>query len=248
MLLAAGAVFGWLGPYGTYDLGVIDRFAYWMIAIPFIGLLSMPATRLISGAEPGASWPLPARVAMGALVAAIPGTVVAIALQTVFGRAPVLSAVELARIYVSVTVVIALVALPLRALGTRRRQQQAAPAADRQTVAPPASAAPNGNPFLRRIPERLGSDLLFIATEDHYLRVTTDRGSDLILFRLSDAVAELDPALGQQVHRSYWVAWRAVASVLRDGHRTVLVLTNGAKVPVSRRYAQALRKSGRLGR
>jgi DNA-binding LytR/AlgR family response regulator len=134
--------------------------------------------------------------------------------------------------------------LPLRALGTRRRQQQqAAPASDR-----PASAAPTGNPFLRRIPERLGTDLLFIATEDHYLRVTTDRGSDLILFRLSDAVAELDPALGQQVHRSYWVAWGAVASVLRDGHRTVLVLTNGAKVPVSRPYARALRKSGRLGR
>jgi DNA-binding LytR/AlgR family response regulator len=181
---------------------------------------------------------------MAALVAAIPGTIVAITLQTAFGRAPVLSTVELARIYVSVTVVIALVALPLRALGTRRRQQQqAAPASDR-----PASAAPTGNPFLRRIPERLGTDLLFIATEDHYLRVTTDRGSDLILFRLSDAVAELDPALGQQVHRSYWVAWGAVASVLRDGHRTVLVLTNGAKVPVSRPYARALRKSGRLGR
>src|SRR6266852_6116905 len=129
----------------------------------------------------------------------------------------------------------------------RRRQQPAEPASDRQPAAPPASAAPNGNPFLRRIPDRLGSDLLFIATEDHYLRVTTDRGSDLILFHLSDAVAELDPALGQQVHRSYW-AWRAVASVLRDGHRTVLVLTNGAKVPVSRPYARALRKSGRLGR
>jgi DNA-binding LytR/AlgR family response regulator len=60
------------------------------------------------------------------------------------------------------------------------------------------------------------------------------------------AVAELDPASGQQVHRSYWVARRAVASVERDGHRTALILSNGDKVPVSRTYLPALREAGWL--
>jgi hypothetical protein len=247
MLLAVGAAFGWLGPYGTYDFGLIARFAYWMIAIPLIGLLSIPVVRLVAWTELGGSWPLPARMVAGALAVAVPGTAVAIALQTIFGRALEMSAVELVRIYVSVAVVIAFVALPWRRVTAGRGQQPVEPASEVRPVESPAPAPATGSPFLRRIPAQLGTDLLFIATEDHYLRVTTDRGSDLILFRLSDAMAELDPKLGQQVHRSYWVAWRAVASVVRDRHRTILLLTNGARIPVSRPHARALRQSGWLG-
>src|SRR5258706_1519598 len=34
VLLAIGAAFGWLGPYGTYqELGLAERLAYWMLAI-----------------------------------------------------------------------------------------------------------------------------------------------------------------------------------------------------------------------
>jgi DNA-binding LytR/AlgR family response regulator len=65
---------------------------------------------------------------------------------------------------------------------------------------------------LGRIPAKLGTELLYIEVEDHYLRVHTPLGSDLLLFRLADAVAGLEPALGRQVHRSYWVARHAVAS------------------------------------
>lgn len=245
-LLALGAVFGWLGPYGTYELGLFERFAYWMIAIPVIGLLAPPATRLIERLEPVASLSQPMRTLAGSLIAGIPGAFIAIGLQTLFGRPPLESPIELARIYVSVTVLIALIAIPMGMIAVRRRQATAAPAAAQPIAAPPAAAPPIDYPFLRRIPPKLGTNLLFIATEDHYLRVTTDRGSDLILFRLSDAVAELDPAAGQQVHRSYWVAWRAITAVQRDGHRTALLLSNGTTIPVSRTYARSLRKSGRL--
>ena len=99
-----------------------------------------------------------------------------------------------------------------------------------------------------RIPERLGTNLLYLATEDHYVRAVTDRGSDLILYRLSDAVAELGPAAGLQVHRSYWVANGAVASVVRDGHRLTIVLNNGERIPVSRTYRGALDRAGWLSR
>lgn len=78
------------------------------------------------------------------------------------------------------------------------------------------------------------------------MRVTTALGQELILFRLSDAIAELDSALGQQVHRSYWVAQHAVSTVERGGHRTTLVLVNGARVPVSRTYVPLLRATGWL--
>jgi DNA-binding LytR/AlgR family response regulator len=113
-------------------------------------------------------------------------------------------------------------------------------------VLPAKEALPARSAFLRRIPARLGTELLYIKVEDHYLRVQTRLGSDLLLLRLSDAVAELDPEFGRQVHRSYWVAQDAVAGVERDGHRTRLVLNDGARIPVSRTYLPALRKAGWL--
>jgi DNA-binding LytR/AlgR family response regulator len=48
------------------------------------------------------------------------------------------------------------------------------------------------------------------------------------------------------VHRSYWVARKAVAAVEREGHRTELVLTSGDRVPVSRTYLPMLRQAGWL--
>jgi len=77
-------------------------------------------------------------------------------------------------------------------------------------------------------------------------RQTFRLGSGLLLLRLSDAVAELGPTLGRQVHRSYWVARRAVSSVERDRYRVRLILRNGARVPVSRTFLPKLRAEGWL--
>ena len=96
--------------------------------------------------------------------------------------------------------------------------------------------------FLRR--ER--RTLLCVRAEDHYLRVYTDIGDDLILFRLSDAEAELAPLDGLRVHRSWWVCRAAVVAVNRSGRRLELVLSNGLNVPVSRGQVAILRDAGWL--
>ena len=77
--------------------------------------------------------------------------------------------------------------------------------------------------FLKRIPGAIAGDLLSLRTEDHYLRIHTTAGSDLILFRLKDALAELVGADGMQVHRSYWVARAAIEAIERKGRKTILV-------------------------
>ena len=46
--------------------------------------------------------------------------------------------------------------------------------------------------------------------EDHYVRIHTALGSELVLMRLGDAIQELDGLEGERVHRSWWVARRAV--------------------------------------
>ncbi len=99
--------------------------------------------------------------------------------------------------------------------------------------------------FIERLPLRLrGARLIAVEAEDHYLRVHTDRGSDLILMRLSDALAELDGLEGAQTHRSWWVAKDAVRGASRGDGRATLTLDGGLTAPVSRRYARALREAG----
>jgi DNA-binding LytR/AlgR family response regulator len=107
----------------------------------------------------------------------------------------------------------------------------------------PAGAAPAR--FLDRLPFKLkGATILAVEAEDHYLRLHTDRGSDLILMRLTDALAELEGLEGAQTHRSWWVARDAVRGVARGDGRAVLTLEGGLQAPVSRRYARALRAAG----
>ncbi|MDP3802149.1 LytTR family DNA-binding domain-containing protein [Brevundimonas sp.] len=109
------------------------------------------------------------------------------------------------------------------------------------------AAAPGAKParFIDRLPFRLkGAVVRAVQSEDHYLRIHTDRGSDLILMRLSDALAELEGLEGAQTHRSWWVAKDAVRGVSRGDGRATLTLEGGVEAPVSRRYAKALREAG----
>ncbi len=90
------------------------------------------------------------------------------------------------------------------------------------------------------LPDGLGTDLVFIKSEDHYLEVHTTAGSSLIKMRFSDAIAELGDR-GLKVHRSYWVATSHVTRSVRAGKRTVLRLTGDHRVPVSVTHLRAVR-------
>jgi DNA-binding LytR/AlgR family response regulator len=107
------------------------------------------------------------------------------------------------------------------------------------------SVSPEPPKFLERLPLKLrGAEVWAIEAEDHYLRLHTSKGQDLILLRLADAVAELQGIEGLQVHRSWWVARDAITDAKRGDGRATLTLKDGAEVPVSRTYAGLLRERG----
>lgn len=110
----------------------------------------------------------------------------------------------------------------------------------------PPDAPSRAAPFLARLPARLGRDLLCLEMEDHYVRAHTPLGSDLILMRLRDAVAELEGVEGLQVHRSWWVARGAVEAVERDGRGLKLRLRGGLEAPVSRSAVAEVKAAGWL--
>jgi hypothetical protein len=98
--------------------------------------------------------------------------------------------------------------------------------------------------FLDRLPKRLGRNILALEAADHYVRVLTERGEDLVLGRFSDAIDALASLDGVRVHRSFWVRRSAVRSVRPQGKGLLLTLTNGAEIPVSQAYREIAKQAG----
>ena len=108
-------------------------------------------------------------------------------------------------------------------------------------LAPEPAPASFPSALLSKLPAAIGNDVIALETEDHYLRVHTVQGTALILMRMADAVALLDPQLGAQVHRRWWVAQAAVARVQMEGQKLSLCLINNALVPVGRTFSAAVK-------
>ncbi|WP_296386555.1 LytTR family DNA-binding domain-containing protein [Reyranella sp.] len=189
--------------------------------------------------EPIDRWPVYARMAPVGLLAAVPSTAGVIVVHGwVSWPIPWRAFPEIYPDNAFLTVVISV----LIGLLTEQRLHAQADA-ERARVAELPQAGPD---FFRRIPPALGRDLLALEMEDHYLRIHTAVGSDLILLRLRDALAELGHKRGRQVHRSWWVADGAVTAPERAGTRTLLVLRNGLKVPVSKSFRDQAKEMGWL--
>jgi DNA-binding LytR/AlgR family response regulator len=117
---------------------------------------------------------------------------------------------------------------------------------------PPAAAtAANGPPadpaaaFRRRLSAKRRAAALFaVEADDHYLRVHTDAGDELITARFGDALKDLAALPGFQTHRSWWVAAEAIDEVRWKKGRGEARLKCGLVVPVSRSNAAALRAAG----
>ncbi|MEQ1802474.1 MAG: LytTR family DNA-binding domain-containing protein, partial [Gammaproteobacteria bacterium] len=116
-------------------------------------------------------------------------------------------------------------------------------------TAAPTATAPAAEPRLAgRLPINLrGSDIWALEAEEHYTKIHTSKGNTLLLMRFSDAIAEMDPQPGLQVHRSFWVSRRAVERVARVDKRWVVQLRGGLEIPVSRSYRVTVQSAGLVG-
>jgi hypothetical protein len=238
LLLAAPAlILTLLEPFDSGGLPFALRLTYWVLLLAVLGLLFPSAVRLVRRATHARPMSTVVLLATACAVAALPlwglveglDWVLAAVVAPLFGRQAGLeppfagSAFDLLATYVSVCLVTALLigGISLLQLVTTTR------------TAPATVGAAPGVRFLSRLPAGVVGELICIRMEDHYLRVTTRKGEALILMRMRDALAELTDYPGLQVHRSWWVAADAVASLTRTGRRMEVILKNGTRVPVS---------------
>ncbi|MBB5684924.1 LytTR family DNA-binding domain-containing protein [Sphingobium boeckii] len=134
----------------------------------------------------------------------------------------------------------------LQRFGYRRTHMQ--PALQPSSIGSEGIIHPALSPpaFAMRIKKPIGA-LWALVAEEHYLRVIGEKGEDLILYRISDAIGELEgKETGARVHRSYWVARRAIERTERTVSGPILVLHNGRRIPVSRRNRLAAVEAGLL--
>lgn len=120
-------------------------------------------------------------------------------------------------------------------------------------VSPSTDGAPPLTPMAGkqvRLHQRLSpaftGPIIALESEDHYVRIHGPHGSELILMRLRDAIAEMDDVPGAQTHRSWWVAKAALADGASVSKGREIRLTNGLSAPIARDSLDPLRQSGFL--
>ncbi len=239
-----GVFLGLIGPFGSYDgAGPEVRVAYWIVNM-WIGFLVLATTvRLSILIALRTDMPIWFAIGLGVAVGALPLTVLLSLFSGLFWP-PARGRFGTDYVQYGQALVMA---EPL-AFGFYYLMQRnwAGPARVAASPAPRPPTDPGAaTGFLDRLPPRLGRELLCLKMEDHYVRAHTTRGSDLILTPLKDAVAELGDE-GLQVHRSWWVARRAVSEPVARGRNLYLRLSNGLEVPVSRASVARLRAAGWL--
>ncbi len=235
-LLVAGAVglfLSFVGAFGSYGVPFYLRAPY-MVAISWIGALIGTfcfrlATRFawtrghryLQGVVGGLMMTLPMGLIVWGATYALPNDGAPLAVLPG---------------YITVSAVVCQV-MTLFAVMMNRNANLIATAAQSSDKGPPK--------FLDRVPLKLrGAEVWAVEAEDHYLRLHTSKGQDLILLRLADAIDELDGIEGAQVHRSWWVARDAITDAKRGDGRATLTLKDGCEVPVSRTYAKIIRDLG----
>jgi hypothetical protein len=247
-----GLLLGFAGPFGSYPAyPTPTRYAFWL-GLAMAGAIAsvaasalFPAPRFRSGAV---------RVGTLALISAVPMTFVVAWTMSLVQPGRVFLPQQLPSLFVAVAVIQGLVVLATTTafkVDDPARQERSPAHPQARTEAVPA-AFPAA--LLGRLPPQIGSDIIALETEDHYLRVHAAGGSALILMRMADAVALLDPQLGAQVHRRWWVAEAAVTGLRMEGQKLSLLLVEGTSVPVGRTFTAAVKarfaeigKPGRSG-
>jgi hypothetical protein len=219
------------GPFGTFvDLPWPLRLVYWALAVGGCSILMHVVIGALLSSEHLEGWPRLPRIALGAMLAALPGAAVIGLLETVMRHND-----SVFDHYFWFWICVTLLGFPVAVIQFAGAQSP--------TAANPVEVTPGGRDvaFLRRLPREIGRDLISISMQDHYVHATTTRGSTMILIRFSDAVKELADYPGAQIHRSHWIAAGHARRLLRDGKRAMVELKDGRLLPVSRPYLRDAR-------
>ncbi|MEM0900717.1 MAG: LytTR family DNA-binding domain-containing protein [Pseudomonadota bacterium] len=228
-LIGTGVIAAIAAPFGSGDVMVlVPRLAYWVVLVVVTYILGYVAYRMAVKAKPQS---LALRILIaGALTAFSAYAVILLMNGLALQNWP---SVDAALLLFANTAVISFVVAAIFQIAYPPNID-----APDQTVARPR--------ILDRLPIEKRGQLVSMSVEDHYVRIRTLSGEELVLMRMSDAMREVPQALGLQVHRSHWIAENQIKSAARKGDGAVLSMTAGPDIPVSRTNVAKLYAAGIL--
>jgi DNA-binding LytR/AlgR family response regulator len=239
VMVALGLLVGLLGPFGTFAAPPAQRMLSWVLWL-LAGYALFRPTNLVAGWLCEATGlPHTAGRLLALVVASVPLTLIVTMMVTGLRFADALRWPGFWTMYLYIGVIAVVASVVMTATFGRRDQKPATPA--------PVASAPEPTPPGPALPLPPGfGPVRALKGEDHYVRVIGEAREELILMRMRDAIERLDNADGLRVHRSWWVAKAAVASVRRDGRTAILTLRSGHEAPVARDMMPQLRAAGWL--
>lgn len=225
VFFAAIAILTILGPFGTYErLIVQQRFVYWSALTIGIGFFMVQFMAITMATPYLGKLRGVLRIGIGSALAAVPGTAILIFVKMVF-EIDDATDMALVPLWAKITGIGWL-------YGTVEYL-------DWRT---PVTQIPRRRTTLhKRLPTKLGDDIVSLTMQDHYVEVTTKQGKELILMRLRDAIDELNGMPGVQIHRSHWIAAEHLTKLTKSGNRQLAKLSDGRDLPVSATYLDATR-------
>lgn len=239
-----GIVLAILGPFGSFGAPMWMRFAYWVPTMAAGTFLGMALTLAFENMPYFRTRPVIRSIALSIVMTAAMTLVAGGGALLVFGEDAIPFRWQFVFYVWLVTVLMIFVVGAIRARATA---ETASPMPDRFEAAAGAVQAARPATLGQRLkPGLRNAVILALEAEDHYVRVHTAQGSELILIRLADAIAEMGGVEGARTHRSWWVARAAVTESRRAEGRATLTLSNGAEAPVSRNAVAELVEKGWL--
>jgi hypothetical protein len=234
LLATIGYFMGVLGPYGSDIMPSPIRYIYWEACILGGGVIGVTLDE-VAARRSISIWP---RLALTSLLMTPAVTAWVLFVQSLIVDQPMRMGAFFALLWQ--VFVVSLGVMAFRALMWRAPKREVEVRTIVEPPLPEAEAA-----FRRRLSaKRRTARLIAIEAEDHYLRVHTDAGSELVSMRFADALVELASAHGHQTHRSWWVAAGAIETVRWKRGVGEARLAGDLVAPVSRTYAPALRAAG----
>ena len=238
-LLVVSGVLGFLGPFGTYLNGdLVSRSVNWSMLMFGAYATARPVMELWRWMARKIHLPQAPLVFWGMMLFGVP-----IAFLWKASGAPEANLIGGYASIFSFSVLCSLLVM-IVAWWAERTEVSLRPGGDWSAEAATFDQALRG--LRARLSPGFVGDILALESEDHYVRVYGARGSELLLIRLRDAIAEMDGTPGEQTHRSWWVARDAIDGVHARGRNLEIKLVTGERALVARDSIERLTASGFL--
>lgn len=248
-MVLLGLLIGLLGPFGTFDNPPAVRMLSWAIWLVAGYLFFRPTGVVADWLCEATGLPRFAGRLIALVVASVPVTLIVIMMVGRMSFADALRSPGFWTMYLYICVISAVASISMAALFRRGAADDARVAVPIAVEAPAEApedigSPPEATPTLP-LPPGFGP-VRALKGEDHYVRVIGEHSEELILMRMRDAIERLGTADGLRVHRSWWIARDAVASIRREGRTATIILTSGHEAAVARDMMPGLRAAGWL--